>query len=103
MPPIPSAYTTSLIASTVVFMVLAFVAVGLRFYSSRISSGPEWMTKDLWLITAALLVIFGAVLANLIGAGLVGLDHVGTRMSFTSSAAFTFKVREQLHHIGGFC
>ena len=95
-PLIPSAYTTALISVIVVFLILATIAVGVRVYASRISSRDRWMTKDLWLIIGALAVCYGSIIANVTGAAVVGLNVVGTRLSLTEAAEFTFKVNQQL-------
>ena len=100
---LPSAYTTSLVASAAIFLVLATVAVGLRIWSCRISSGRDWMTTDLWLVIAALLVVFGSVLANFLGAGFVGLNYIGNRLSLPQSAAFISKVDKHINVLRSIC
>lgn len=95
-PPTPSTFTTTFISLIVVFLVLATVAVGVRVYSSRISSKDRWMTTDLWLIIAALTVCYGSIIANIIGAAVVGLNFVGTRLGLVEGAEFTFKVNQSI-------
>ncbi|KAI4157563.1 MAG: hypothetical protein LQ342_008185 [Letrouitia transgressa] len=91
-PSIPSPYTTTLLTPIIIFLVLATVAVGVRIYSARISSGDEWMTTDLWLIIAALVVCYGSIIATITGAAVVGLNHIGTRLSPMEGAEFVFKI-----------
>ena len=92
LPQIPSPYSTTLLSVIIVFLVLATVAVGARIYSARISSGQEWMTKDLWLIIAALVVCYGSICATITGAAVVGLNYMGTRLGVVQAAHFIFKV-----------
>jgi hypothetical protein len=91
--PIPSPYTTTLLSVIIIFLVLATVAVVVRIYSSRISSRDEWMTTDLWLIIAALLVCYGSIIATITGAAVIGLNFIGTRLGLMEGAQFVFKVR----------
>lgn len=92
-PPIPSPYTATLLSVIIVFLGLATVAVVVRIYSSRISFGDEWMTTDLWLIIAALIVCYGSIIATITGAAVIGLNSIGTRLSLMEGAQFVFKVR----------
>ncbi|KAL8936566.1 MAG: hypothetical protein Q9216_004868 [Gyalolechia sp. 2 TL-2023] len=64
---------------------------GVRIYSARILSAENWMTKDLLLIIASLVVCYGSIIATIAGAAFVGLDHVGTRLSLEEGARMTFK------------
>ncbi|KAL8688304.1 MAG: hypothetical protein Q9218_005755 [Villophora microphyllina] len=91
---LPSPFTTALLSVIIVFSVLATVAVGLRIYSTRISHSKDWVTKDLVLVIAALVVSYGAIGTTIAGANLVGLNHVGTRLDLLKSAQVTFKVGE---------
>ncbi|KAL8757889.1 MAG: hypothetical protein Q9184_004098 [Pyrenodesmia sp. 2 TL-2023] len=92
-PQIPSPYTTTLVSVIVVFLVLATIAVCVRIYSARISSGEDWVTKDLLLINAALLVCYGSIIATVTGAAVVGLNHFDlTRLGLEEGAQFTFKI-----------
>ncbi|KAL8915819.1 MAG: hypothetical protein Q9172_006632 [Xanthocarpia lactea] len=91
-PQIPSPYTTTLLSVIIVFLALASVAVCARTYSARISFGEDWITKDLVLIIAALIVCYGSIIATITGAAVVGLNYFGTRLGLVESAQFTFKI-----------
>jgi hypothetical protein len=93
--PVPSPYTTTLIAVITVFLLLATIAVGIRLYAVRKSTPSGWLTKDIYLIIAALVVAYGSVISNIIGAALVGLDFVGTRLSIEDASKVTFQVQKQ--------
>lgn len=90
--PVPSPYTTTLLSVIIVFLVLATIAVGVRIYSARISSRDEWMTMDLWLIIAALVVCYGSVITTIVGAAVVGLNYIGPRLGVVKGAEFSFKI-----------
>ncbi|KAL9640529.1 MAG: hypothetical protein Q9204_000676 [Flavoplaca sp. TL-2023a] len=93
LPPIPSTYTTTLLSVAIVFLALATLAVGVRIYSARISSGEDWITKDLLLIIAALVFCYGSIITTITGAAVVGLNYFGTRLGLEEAAQFTFKVK----------
>ena len=93
LPPVPSPYTTTLLSVAIVFLVLATLAVGVRIYSARTSSGEDWITKDLLLIIAALVVCYGSIIATITGAAVVGLNFFDTRLGLEEAAQFTFKVK----------
>ncbi len=94
LPQIPSPYTTTLVSVIIVFLILATVAVVVRVYSARISSGRDFITKDLALIIAALVVCYGSIIATITGAAVVGLNYFDlTRLGLKEAAQFTFKVR----------
>ncbi|KAI4193814.1 MAG: hypothetical protein LQ346_003824 [Caloplaca aetnensis] len=93
IPQIPSPYTTTLVSVIIVFLILATVAVVVRVYSARISSGGDWITRDLALIIAALVVCYGSIIATITGAAVVGLNYFDlTRLSLQEGAQFTFKI-----------
>lgn len=91
-PPVPSPYTPTLLSVIIVFLVLATVAVGVRIYSARISSRDQWMTTDLWLIIAALVVCYGSIIETIVGAAVVGLNHYSNRLGVVKGAEFAFKI-----------
>lgn len=93
-PRIPSPYTTTLLSVSIFFLLLATFALCARVYSARISSGGGWLTTDLVLIIAALIVCYGSIIATISGAAVVGLNYFGTRLGTAESAQFVFKVKE---------
>ncbi|KAL8848317.1 MAG: hypothetical protein Q9221_006671 [Calogaya cf. arnoldii] len=90
-PLVPTPYTTTLLSVAIVFLVLATIAVGVRIYSARTSSGEDWVTKDLLLIIAALVVCYGSIIATIAGAAVVGLNHASNRLGLEEAAQFIFK------------
>jgi hypothetical protein len=97
--PIPSPFTTKLLSVEIVFLLLATVAVGFRVYSSRISSRSRWLTTDLLLIIAALVVTYGCIIATITGSIMVGLDYISDRLGVVRGSQFAFKVRSTNHDI----
>ncbi|KAF4624593.1 hypothetical protein G7Y89_g13577 [Cudoniella acicularis] len=92
MGPLPSPFTTTLLSVEIVFLLLATVAVGARVHSSRISSRSRWLTIDLLLIIAALVVTYGCIIATIIGAAMVGLDFISDRLGVVGASQFAFKI-----------
>jgi hypothetical protein len=94
MPLVPSPFTTTLVAVIVVFLGLATIALGLRIYCARISSPRDrwWLTTDLMLIIASLIVTCGCILTTIIGAATIGLDYTNNKMNPVEGAQFLFKV-----------
>jgi hypothetical protein len=97
--PIPSPFTTTLLSVEIVFLVLATFAIGARIYSSRISSSSRWLTIDLILIIAALVVTYGCIIATIIGAAYVGLNDISDRLGIVRASQFAFKASLSNHDI----
>jgi len=96
---IPSPFTTTQLAVEIVFLLLATVAVVVRIYSSRLTSKSRWLTIDLFLIVAALIVTYGCIIATITGAAVVGLDSISDRLSLVESSQFTFKVHSTIQDL----
>lgn len=92
IPSIPSPFTTTLVSVIVVFLGLATIAVGLRVYCARKSARDKWLTMDLMLIFASLIVTYGCILTTVIGASTLGLDYINNKMNPVQAAQFLFKV-----------
>ncbi|KAM3067065.1 hypothetical protein ACMFMG_011738 [Clarireedia jacksonii] len=88
----PSSFTTTLVTVDVVFLALATIAVGLRVCSARISSSSKWLTRDLLILFASLLVTYSCIIATIVGAAIVGVNYVSDRLDPVKAGTIEFKL-----------
>ena len=90
---VPSPFTSSLLATTIIFVLLATAAVALRIIVGRHATGQALLSSDHWTIIASLVFCYGFMIQTIVGSAVVGINHLNNNISPEAAGQFSFKVR----------